>query len=124
MKVSTLLISFILSLSNAAWAGPSDAEHKPMRGGVLVTVKDIDYELVANPTALRLFVRDHGKPVDVSKTTAKLTLLSGTEKQEVELKASGDKLEALGNFKVSPGTKVVAVIFSGGKQATARFVMK
>ena len=81
MKVSTLLISLILSLSNAAWAGPSDAEHKPMRGGVLVTVKDIDYELVANPTALRLFVRDHGKPVDVSKTTAKLTLRSGTEKQ-------------------------------------------
>lgn len=49
MKVSTLLISLILSLSNAAWAGPSDAEHKPMHGGVLVTVKDIDYELVANP---------------------------------------------------------------------------
>jgi hypothetical protein len=58
----------------------ADAEHKPMHGGVLVAVKDIHYELVANPTALRLFVRDHGKPVDVSKTTAKLTLLSGTEK--------------------------------------------
>ena len=124
MKVSTLLISLILSLSNSAWAGPSDAEHKPMHGGVLVTVKDIDYELVANPTALRLHVRDHGKPVDVSKATAKLTLLSGTEKQEVELKASGDKLEALGSFKLSPGTKVVAVVSSGGKQATARFVMK
>ena len=124
MKVSTLLISLILSLSNSAWAGPSDAEHKPIHGGVLVTVKDIDYELVANPTALRLHVRDHGKPVDVSKATAKLTLLSGTEKQEVELKASGDKLEALGSFKLSPGTKVVAVVSSGGKQATARFVMK
>ena len=58
------------------------------------------------------------------KATAKLTLLSGTEKQEVELKASGDKLEALGSFKLSPGTKVVAVVSSGGKQATARFVMK
>ncbi|NCV71398.1 MAG: hypothetical protein EBW55_11990 [Betaproteobacteria bacterium] len=121
MKIFALMISLILSLSNSAWAGPSDTEHKPMHGGVLVTVKDIDYELVANPTALRLFVRDHGKPVDVSKTTAKLTLL---EKQEVELKASGDKLEALGNFKVSPGTKVVAVVSSGGKQATARFVLK
>ena len=124
MKIFALMISLILSLSNSAWAGPSDAEHKPMHGGVLVTVKDIDYELVANPTALRLFVRDHGKPVDISKATAKLTLLSGKEMQEVELKASGDKLEALGSFKVSPGTKVVAVIFSGGKQATARFVMK
>ena len=87
MKIFALMISLILSLSNSAWAGPSDAEHKPMHGGVLVTIKDIDYELVANPTTLRLHVRDHGKPVDVSKATAKLTLLSGTEKQEVELKA-------------------------------------
>ncbi len=124
MIIFALMISLVLSLSNSAWAGPNDTEHKPMHGGVLVTVKDIDYELVANPTALRLFVRDHGKPVDISKATAKLTLLSGKEKQEVELKASGDKLEALGSFKVSPGTKVVAVISSGGKQATARFVMK
>ena len=113
MKFRTFLITSSLLLSGLCWAGPNDGDHKPMHGGILTTVKDIDYELVANPTALRLFVRDHGKPVDISKATAKLTLLSGKEMQEVELKASGDKLEALGSFKVSPGTKVVAVIFSG-----------
>lgn len=42
MKVSTLLISLILSLSNAAWAGPSDAEHKPMRGGEPKTITGIE----------------------------------------------------------------------------------
>ena len=124
MKVSTLLISLILSLSNSAWAGPSDTEHKPMHGGVLVTVKDIDYELVASPTSLRLYVRDHGKAVDVSKASAKLTLLTGAERQEVELKPSGDRLEASGTFKVTTGTKVAVVITSGGKSATARFVFK
>jgi hypothetical protein len=107
-----------------AWAGPGDASHKPMQGGVVVTVKDIDYELVASATALRLYVRDHGKAVDVSKATAKLTLLTGSEKQELELKPSGDKLEATGTFKVTAGTKVVAVISFGAKQATARFVIK
>jgi hypothetical protein len=124
MKLQTLLIASSLALCSMAWAGPHDGTHKPMQGGVLATVKDVDYELVASATALRLYVRDHGKAVDVSKATAKLTLLTGSEKQEVELKPSGDKLEATGTFKVTTGTKVVAVISFGAKQATARFVIK
>jgi hypothetical protein len=124
MKFRIFLITSSLLLSGLAWAGPNDADHKPMHGGVLTTVKDIDYELVANPTTLRLYVRDHGKPVDVSKALAKLTLLTGAEKQEVDLKPNEDKLEATGSFKVGAGTKVIAVISIGGKQSTARFVLK
>jgi hypothetical protein len=124
MKVRTFLITSSLLLSGLAWAGPNEAGHKPLHGGVLTTVRDIDYELVANSTTLRLYVRDHGKVVDVSKASAKLTLLTGAEKQEVDLKPSGEKLEATGSFKVSAGTKVAAVISLGGKQSTARFVLK
>jgi hypothetical protein len=124
MKFRTFLITSSLLLSGLTWAGPNDADHKPMHGGVLTTVKDIDYELVANPTTLRLYVRDHGKAVDVSKASAKLTLLTGAEKQEVDLKPSDDKLQAAGAFKVGPGTKIIAVISVGGRQSTARFVLK
>lgn len=124
MKFRTILITSSLLLSGLAWAGPNDAGHKPMHGGVLTTVKDIDYELVATPTTLRLYVRDHGKAVDLSKASAKLTLLTGAEKQEVDLKPSGEKLEVSGSFKVSAGTKAAAVISLGGKQSTARFVLK
>ena len=95
-----------------------------MHGGVLTTVKDIDYELVASPTTLRLYVRDHGKAVDVLKASAKLTLLTGAEKQEVDLKPAGDKLEATGSFKVGPGTKVAAILTVAGKPTTARFIIK
>jgi hypothetical protein len=124
MKFRIFLITCSLLLSGLAWAGPNDADHKPMHGGVLTTVKDMDYELVANPTMLRLYVRDHGKAVNVSKASAKLTLLTGTEKQEVDLKPSGDKLVATGSFKVNAGTKAIVVISVGGKQSTARFVIK
>jgi len=124
MKFHTLLITSSLFLSGLAWAGPHDADHKPMQGGVLSTVKDVDYELVAKPDVLQLYVRDHGKPVDVSKTTAKVTLLSGSEKQEVELKPIGDKLEAKGSFKISAGTKVVAQVISAGKTSSVRFALK
>ena len=119
----------LLALSQAAFAAGDKHdhahEHKPLHGGVVVEVKDIDYELVAKPAIVQLYLRDHGKPADVSKASAKLTLLAGTDKQEVELKPAGDKLEATGSFKVGPGTKAVAVVSGAGKNAaTVRFTLK
>ncbi|MGV8826615.1 hypothetical protein [Methylibium petroleiphilum] len=99
-------------------------DHKPMHGGVVTPTKLMDFELVAKPTAIQLHLRDHGKSMDASQAKGKLTLLSGTDKQEVELKPAGDKLEATGSFKVGPGTKAVAVVTVGGKTATARFTLK
>ncbi len=129
MKLQAVLASISLTLAGSAFAAGDKHdhahEHKPMHGGVVVEVKDIDYELVAKPTTIQLHLRDHGKPADVSKASAKLTLLTGTEKQEVELKPAGDKLEASGAFKVGPGTKVVALVTIAGKSAgTVRFALK
>jgi hypothetical protein len=127
MKTPTLLAALALTLAGTAFAAGDKHdhahEHKPMHGGVVVEV--VDYELVAKPTAIQLHLRDHGKPADVSKASAKLTLLTGTEKQEVELKPAGDKLEATGSFKVGPGTKAVAVVTIAGKPSgTVRFTIK
>ncbi|MCK6421042.1 MAG: hypothetical protein L6Q73_09055 [Aquabacterium sp.] len=128
MKTPTVLASLALALAGSAFAADDKHdhahEHKPMHGGVVVEVKDMDYELVAKATTLQLYLRDHGKPADVSKASAKVTLLTGTEKQEVELKPAGDKLEATGSYKVGPGTKAVAVVTINGKPATARFTLK
>ena len=127
MKFPQLIAALALATTGAAFAADNHAhghEHKPLHGGLVVEVKDMDYELVAKPDLLQLHLRDHGKAVDVSKVTAKLTLLSGTEKQQVELKPAGDKLEAKGSFKVAAGTKVVAVVLTTGKYSTARFVLK
>ena len=129
MKLQHLLSAFALATAGTAFAAGdhkhAEDDHKPMHGGVVTPTKLMDYELVAKPTTIQLFLRDHGKSADVSKASAKLTLLSGTDKQEVELKPAGDKLEATGSFKVGPGTKAVAVVTIGGKPAgTVRFVLK
>jgi hypothetical protein len=124
---SSLLVSLCLTLSGAVMAADKHDhghEHKPLHGGVVVEVKDMDYELVVKPDAIRLHVRDHGKPVDVSKATAKVTLLAGSDKQEVDLKPTGDKLEAKGSFRVVAGAKAVAQYSANGKTATVRFVLK
>lgn len=124
MKTQALIASIAFALAGSAFAAGDKHDHKPLHGGVVVEVKDMDYELVAKPTMIQLHLRDHGKAADLSKATAKLTLLTGTEKQEVELKPAGDKLEATGSFKVGPGTKAVAIVTVGGKPSTARFTLK
>lgn len=124
MKTQAFLASITLALAGSAFAAGDKHDHKPLHGGVVVEVKDMDYELVAKPTVIQIHLRDHGKKADVSKATAKVTLLTGTEKQEVELKPAGDKLEATGSFKVGPGTKAVDVVTVAGKPATARFTLK
>jgi len=128
MNTKHLLGALALALSGTAFAaGDHDHahEHKPLHGGVVAEAKDIDFELVARPAAIQLHLRDHGKPMDISKASAKLTLLAGAAKQEVVLAPAGDKLEATGDFKVEAGTKAVAVLTLQGKPAaTARFVLK
>ena len=124
MKTQALIASIAFALAGSAFAAGDKHDHKPLHGGVVVEVKDMDYELVAKPTMIQLHLRDHGKAADLSKATAKLTLLTGTEKQEVELKPAGEKLEATGSFKVGPGTKAVAIVTVAGKPSTARFTLK
>jgi hypothetical protein len=99
-------------------------DHASQHGGVVVEVKETDFELVAEATRLQLYVRGHHQAADTSQATARLTLLSGGKKQDVDLKPAGDRLEALGSFNVGPGTKVVAVVKLAGQTTTARFVLK
>ena len=132
----TLSTAFITlcALTSPAQADPDTAghvhvhdhahDHAPAHGGIVVEHMHQDFELVAQPTVLRLYARLMGQPTDVSKASAKLTLLSGSTKQEVVLKPAGDHLEATGTFPVGPGTKAVAVVTIDGTPATARFTLK
>jgi len=125
MKLNHALLALAISVSGTAFASEKDHDTKPMHGGVVAQSKDIDYELVASADKLQLHVRDHGKPMDVAGMTAKVTLLAGTDKQEVELKPSGAVLEAAGSFKVGAGTKVVAAVSKAGKSvASVRYTLK
>lgn len=123
--ISTLVVTAVVGSSSLAVAGGKNGhEHKPLHGGVVVEGKDRDYELVAKADVVQLYLLDHGKTVNVNKSTAKVTFLTGTEKQEVELKPVGEKLEAKGVFKLAAGTKAVALVMVDGKASTARFVLK
>lgn len=130
MNLHSLIAAVAWAMAGTAVAaGAADQHdhahaHRPLHGGVVVEVKDLDFELVARPTTIQLHVRDHGQPADVSKASAKLTLLTGSVRQAVELRPAGGRLEATGTFQVGPGTKAVAVVTIDGRPATARFTLQ
>jgi len=122
-RIVLMLVAVTLAASPLAYA---DGDHKPKHGGVVAVVKDVEYELVAKPDSMTVFVEDHGKKVDTKGATGKLTLLAGGDKSEVALVPLGENgLESRGAFKVPAGTKAVATITLAGKPAiNARYEIK
>ncbi|WP_213954088.1 hypothetical protein [Variovorax sp. dw_954] len=121
----SLLVALCAAVVSASAFAAGDHGHAPRHGGVVAETRQLDQELTAKPDVIRLYLRDHGKPVDITKASARLTLLSGSEKQEVELRPAGDRLEATGAFKVGPGTKAVTVVTgASASPSTARFTLK
>lgn len=124
MQIRFLALAATIALAGAAHAS-GDHHHGPSHGGVFVEGKALDFEVVARPELIQVYVGDHGKPVKIDGARGKLTLLHGSEKTEVELAPVGDRLEAKGSFKVGKGTKGIASVTLAGKPAAvARFELK
>jgi hypothetical protein len=126
MKLATIIISACIAFAGtAALAQKKDDHNTPKHGGMWVETKALDFEIVAKPELIQVYVGDHGKPVKLDGAKGKVTLLNGSEKTEVDLAHAGDKLEAKGSFKVAKGTKgIVSVTLVGKSAATARFEVK
>ena len=126
MKQTTKYLLAVVALSLPAMAYAHGDAPKPKHGGIVVESRDIEYELVPKADSIALYVEDHGQKVDTKGASAKVTLLNGGEKSEVQLAPAGEnKLEAKGSFKVAAGTKAVSVMMLPGKPAaTARFELK
>lgn len=96
----------------------ASGEFKTKYGGVVQEVSEIQYEVVAKPDGIAIYVEDHGKKIDTKGASAKVSLLTGTDKSEAVLAPAGaNKLEAKGPFNVKSGTRVVAVVTLAGKGA-------
>ena len=104
--------------ASGAMAG-SGHDLKPKFGGVEVETKVGDIEIVAKPESIQL---TSSITVKLDGGIAKVTLLNGTEKSEVNLAVAGDKLEAKGAFKITKGIALVTPL--GKPTTTARFEVK
>lgn len=128
--MKTLLHTLALSLALASSNAHAHGDAKPQHGGILQVVNDLQFELVPPPKpgdAAALYVSDHGKPMDASKLSGKLTVLQGMQTSEAPLKPAGaQRLEAAG-LSLAPQAKVVATVTglpAPGTTATVRFSVK
>ena len=118
-------LAFVVASGGALAASDhSHGEIKPLHGGIIAVASDLEFELLAKADGITLYVRDHGKPANTLGASAKLTILSGSDKSEAALAPAGDnKLEAKGSYKLGAGTKFVATVSLQGKNpVNVRFV--
>ena len=119
------LAAALIACSAVSALAAGDHGHAPKRGGVVIETKAGDMEIVAKPDSIQIYITDHGKAMKIEGAKAKVTLLNGTEKTEADLAVAGDRLEAKGNFKVTKGTKGIALVTLNGKSpVTGRFEIK
>lgn len=123
MKSRSLLLTFAILLSTVTIVRADGIhDHPSLYGGKVFVAKDIDVELVSKNDLVQIYLRDHGKPIDIKVGSAKLTLLNGASKQEYELSASKGIFELKGSFNLEKGTKAIAIIKFGNQVVTARYV--
>ena len=94
----------------------------PKHGGIVTESNHMEYELVIKPDSTELYIRDHGKAVDLSQAKAKLTVLNSGKKTETELIGGSTMLK--GEAVITDGkgfTALATVEFSGKKKSTVRF---
>ena len=120
---SAFFAGILLAAGTAALAVGSG--HEARFGGIHLGTPVMDLEVVAKPDRLQIYASDHGKRVKIEGGKARITLLNGADKVDIDLAPAGDKFEAQGVFKVLPGTKgVVLVTLAGKPGTTARFTVK
>lgn len=126
MKLSQLILALSVSISGAAFAADNHGHDlKPMHGGAVAEAKEVEYEFVASADKLQLYMRDHGKPVAVTGMTAKVTLLAGSEKQEVQLQVGDDGFGTCGNLEAARRFQLAVAVSKAGKSvASVRFTLK
>lgn len=98
---------------------------QPRHGGIVQVAHHINFELVVEDNAATLYLEEHDAPMATLGMSGKMTVLSGQEKTEVDIKPiDGNRLQATG-VKIGRGAKVVAVLKNvGGRTATVRFAIE
>ncbi|OIN12923.1 hypothetical protein [Oceanisphaera psychrotolerans] len=80
----------------------------PPHGGLITEGKAITIELVAQPNVTRVYLSDHGTPIDASAASGELILLSGGKKSQIPLAPAGDN--ALEGAGINPEPNAKAVV--------------
>ena len=126
-SITTTVTCLALGIGSIAYAADQHGhDHKPLHGGILAAAANLDFELVAKPDSLTLYVADQGKPVATAGAKGTATVHAGNEKTAATFEPAGEnKLVAKGSFKMGVGVRVaVAVTLAGKPEVKPNFRLK
>jgi hypothetical protein len=124
---AALAAAFAAAALGAAGPAAAHGEHgKPMYGGVVAEAGAFQGELVNGPKGAVLYVTDHGQPVPTAGASAKLVVLAGAQRSELELAPAGDnRMAAPDGRTLAAGSKAVATVkLKDGRSGALRFDVK
>lgn len=117
--IKRLIVSLsALALSTSLALAGEDHDHAAKNGGVVEHTGHHHLELVADGSALTLYVRNEdGSEEDASAAKATATVLSGGKTEQVTLApAGGNGLKGAGGFTAGKGTTVVVSLTMPGHE--------
>ena len=103
------------------------ADHgRAQYGGTVAEAGSFQGELVAGPKGPVLHITDHGQPVPTAGASAKLVVLQGARRTELELVPAGDnRLAPAVPAALAAGAKAVATVkLKDGRSGALRFDVK
>jgi hypothetical protein len=124
MKKRTILVALLtIAIAGSALAHGVRAKF----GGAMAEAGGLQFELVNKNGAATIHVfTDHGREVPTVGASGKMTVVSGTTKNEAILQASNSNtLEANSDAKLVAGAQVTATVtFADKKMITVGFISK
>jgi hypothetical protein len=95
---------------------------EPQHGGVIVSSKEISYELVIEMKGLAIHVADHGNPMPTHGIKGKVVLVKGSLRLEGELKPDGGNRLFASGLRWEPGQTATAVLtMPSGRAVVVQF---
>jgi len=124
MQKHHIVIAALIGLSSIGFNAHAHGLPQAQHGGVVQAEADLGFELVGDGNLARIFIYDHGTPVNVSQMTGRLTVLQGTTRSQSSLAPAGTNvLQA--DIQLIPGSRAVATIYRPNQTTiTVRFVVK
>jgi len=121
MKTMTQRLTPLLALLSllAMPLAMAHGDAKPKHGGQVQAASDLNFELVAQPGGVLLYLEDHDQPLSSAGFSGKLTVLLDGAKSDAPLKPAGDNKLLAAGLKLAAGAKAVAVVVTPQNQTIA-----
>lgn len=121
LKRLVLIGTIVLLGTSLAWA---HGDPVAKRGGILVVMDELDFELVVKADKIDLYTYDDNEPVPSEQMSGSLTIINDSGKSKVELAAAGINRLRATEVTASSGSRIIAIVsMPDGKSLAVQFAV-